>query len=154
MIGADSYLGYCLAVSAALVLTARTGPRVMAVAGALVAVAGMAIVAAAPGAWVLGGGILIAGAGGALASPALGDAVATVVRIEDRHRANALINSGTSVGVVVSAPAALLAAGEWRVAWGSSRWSASLCGSGTQRGYHAQAAPAARGPFRECRSGS
>jgi predicted MFS family arabinose efflux permease len=117
MIGAGSYLGYCLAVAVALVLAARTGPRAMAVIAAAIAVAGMALVAVAPVGWVLAVGVLLAGASGAVASPPMGDAVATAVRTPLHDRANAAINSGTSVGVVLSMPAALLAADDWRVAW-------------------------------------
>jgi predicted MFS family arabinose efflux permease len=117
LIGAGSYLGYCLAAVAALVLAARTGPRLMAAVAAAMAVVGMAVVAAAPVGWVLAVGVLVAGASSALASPPMGDAVATAVRAPSRDRANAAINAGTSVGVVVSTPAALLAADDWRVAW-------------------------------------
>jgi predicted MFS family arabinose efflux permease len=47
----------------------------------------------------------------------MGEAVATSVPERSRDRANALINSGTSVGVALSGPAALLLAERWRAAW-------------------------------------
>ena len=53
LIGAGSYLGYCVAVVVSLVYTSRTGPRLMAVAAGAVAVVGMALVAFALSAWVL-----------------------------------------------------------------------------------------------------
>src|SRR5215204_2171975 len=104
LIGAGSYAGYCLAVLGALVLTSRFGPRLMAVAGA-------------PTGWVLALGVLLAGSSSGLASPPMGEAVAASLREEEQDRANALINSGTSIGVALSGPAALLAAEQWRAAW-------------------------------------
>ena len=117
LIGAGSYAGYCLAVIGALVFTSRAGPRFMAVAAGAVAVVGMAAVAGAPTAWVLAIGVLVAGSSSGLASPPMGEAVATSVPERSRDRANALINSGTSIGVALSGPAALLAAERWRAAW-------------------------------------
>jgi predicted MFS family arabinose efflux permease len=117
LIGAGSYAGYCLAVLAALVLTSRSGPRLMALAAGSVAVVGMAVVAGAPTGWVLALGVLLAGSSSGLASPPMGEAVAASLGEEQQDRANALINSGTSIGVALSGPAALLAAEQWRAAW-------------------------------------
>jgi predicted MFS family arabinose efflux permease len=82
-----------------------------------VAVVGMAAVAGAPAAWVLALGVLVAGSSSGLASPPMGEAVATAIPAESQDRANALINSGTSVGVALSGPAALLLTEQWRIAW-------------------------------------
>lgn len=116
-IGAGSYLAYCVAIVVSLVYTSRTGPRRMAVAAGAAAVVGMTGVAAAPAAWVLALGILVAGGSSGLVSPPMGEAVARSIREGVQDRANALINSGTSVGVALSGPAALLLAGQWRLAW-------------------------------------
>ncbi|CAN5702252.1 MFS transporter [soil metagenome] len=117
LIGAGSYLGYCVAIVASLVFTSRVGPRFMAVAAGTVAVVGMATVAGAPAAWVLAAGILVAGSSTGLASPPMGEAVALSVPEGKQDRSNTLINSGTSVGVALSGPAALLVAEQWRSAW-------------------------------------
>ncbi len=117
LIGAGSYAGYCLAILVALVFTSRTGPRFMAVAAGAVAVVGMAVVSGATAAWVLALGVLVAGSSSGLASPPMGEAVATSIRVELQDRANALINSGTSIGVALSGPAALLVKEQWRLAW-------------------------------------
>ena len=117
LIGAGSYVGYCLAVLGALVLTSRSGPRLMAVAAGSVAVVGMAAVAGAPTGWMLALGVLVAGSSSGLASPPMGEAVAASLREEEQDRANALINSGTSIGVALSGPAALLLTEQWRIAW-------------------------------------
>jgi predicted MFS family arabinose efflux permease len=117
LIGAGSYAGYCFAILGALMFTSRSGPRFMAVAAGAVAVVGMAAVSGAPTAWVLALGVLVAGSSSGLASPPMGDAVATSIREELQDRANALINSGTSIGVALSGPAALLLTEQWRIAW-------------------------------------
>jgi predicted MFS family arabinose efflux permease len=117
LIGAGSYLGYCVAVIISLVYTSRVGPRLMAIAAGAVAVAGMAVVAGSPVAWVLALGILVAGSSTGLASPPMGEAVVHSIRHSLQDRANALINCGTSVGVALSGPAALLLTGQWRLAW-------------------------------------
>jgi predicted MFS family arabinose efflux permease len=117
VIGAGSYVGYCVAIVVALAFTSRTGPRLMAGAAGAVAVVGMATVAAAPAAWVLALGVLVAGSSSGLASPPMGEAVAVSIRDELQDRANALINSGTSAGVALSGPAALILTGQWRIAW-------------------------------------
>jgi predicted MFS family arabinose efflux permease len=117
LIGAGSYLGYCVAVIISLVYTSRTGPRLMAVGAGVVAVAGMAVVAGSPVAWVLALGVLVAGSSTGLVSPPMAEAVARSIGHSLQDRANTLINSGTSVGVALSGPAALLLTGQWRVAW-------------------------------------
>jgi len=117
VIGAGSYAGYCVAVVISLVYTARTGPRFMVVAAGVVAVVGMAAVAVAPAAWALALGVLVAGSSTGLASPPMAEAVSRAIRKDLQDRANTFINCGTSVGVALSGPAALVLAGQWRVAW-------------------------------------
>ena len=117
LIGAGSYVGYCVTIIIALVFTSRTGPRFMAVVAGTVAVVGMAAVASAPSAWVLALGVLAAGSSSGLASPPMGEAVGRSIRRGLQDRANTLINSGTSIGVALSGPAALLLAEQWRLAW-------------------------------------
>src|ERR687889_2500898 len=119
LIGAGSYAGYCFAVLGALLFTSRAGPRFMAVGAGAVAVVGMATVAGAPTAWVLALGVLVAGSSSGLASPPMGEVVATAIHEESQDRANALINSGTSIGVALSGPVALLLTDQWRMAWGA-----------------------------------
>ena len=142
VIGAGSYLGYCAAIVVALLYTSRTGPRLMVVAAGATAVAGMALVAVAPAAWVLALGVLVAGSSTGLASPPMAEAVRRSIREGLRDRANALINCGTSVGVALSGPAALLLTGQWRVAWAAFAvaglvvlaWNASIMPRGAVAG--------------------
>lgn len=89
----------------------------MALASGAVAVVGLATVAVSPMPWVLALGIVVAGSSTGLASPPMATAVARSIRKVRQDRANTLINSGTSVGVAISGPAALLLAEQWRLAW-------------------------------------
>lgn len=116
-IAASSYVGYCVAIAAATLLTARWGPRPIAVTAGLAAVAGTALIAAAPTTAVLAAGVVVAGSSTGLASPPLADAVARWVTADRRNRVQTVVNAGTGLGVMVSGPIALLVNENWRVAW-------------------------------------
>ena len=111
IIGGGSYAGYCAASVASAFLVERLGPRAIALAAGLVATIGMGLIAASPSPLVLAFAVLFAGMSTGLASPPMADAVARTVASEQQPRANALINSGTSVGVALSGPIALAATG-------------------------------------------
>jgi predicted MFS family arabinose efflux permease len=117
-IGAGSYIGYCAAIVVSLLLTDRVGARVVAVAAGVVATIGISIVALAPSAWFLAVGVLIAGCSTGIASPPLAAAVAQFVPPTVADRAQTVVNGGTGIGVVLSAPIALLLLDQWRAAWG------------------------------------
>ncbi|MCV7279216.1 MFS transporter [Mycolicibacterium flavescens] len=116
-IGAGSYVGYCLAIAVSLLLTDRLGPRVVAVSAGVVATVGISIIAMAPTAWVLAAGVLIAGCSTGIVSPPLAAAVAQHVPEESADRAQTVVNGGTGIGVLLSAPIALLLLSHWRGAW-------------------------------------
>ncbi len=116
-IGAGSYVGYCGAIVVSLVYTSKVGPRSMIIAAGLTAIVGMIVIAAAPNTLFLAIGVVVAGSSTGLASPPMAEAVSKMVEYQGQDRANALINSGTSVGVALSGPVALLATGQWRLAW-------------------------------------
>lgn len=117
VIGGGSYIGYCAAIILSLVLTDRIGARRVAVLAGVVATVGLSIVAAAPSAWVLALGVLVAGVSTGIASPPLAAAVAQYVPGEKADRAQTVVNGGTGIGVVLSAPIALLLLDQWRAAW-------------------------------------
>ncbi len=117
LIGAGSYVGYCAAIVASLVLTPRWGPRPVAVTAGLVATAGLITVAVSPSAAVLAVGILIAGSSTGLASPPLAAAVGAWVRAGARDRAQTVVNAGTGLGVLASGPMALVLLDQWRWVW-------------------------------------
>jgi len=116
-IGSGSYVGYCVAIVASSVLTERMGARRVAVAAGIVATLGISLVAVAPSAFVLAAGVLVAGSSTGIASPPLAAAVARWVRSDVRDRAQTVVNAGTGVGVVLTAPIALFLFGQWRLAW-------------------------------------
>ncbi len=118
VISAGSYVGYCVAIVVALVLTDRVGARRMAVTAGVVATVGTATVALAPTTAVLAAGILVAGSSTGLASPPLAVAVAHRIHGTARDRAQTIVNAGTGLGVLVSGPVALVLVGQWRLAWG------------------------------------
>lgn len=117
VIGAGSYVGYCAALIVSLVLTERLGARWVAVAAGVVATVGISIVAVATSAWVLAAGVLVAGCSTGIASPPLAAAVAQFVPSGAADRAQTVVNGGTGVGVVLSAPIALALFTQWRLAW-------------------------------------
>ena len=118
VIGAGSYVGYCVAIVASLVLTERLGARRVAVSAGLVATLGTATVAVAPTALVLAVGVLIAGSSTGLASPPMAAAVNRWIRTDIRDRSQSVVNAGTGLGVLVSGPVALALSDHWRLAWG------------------------------------
>ena len=89
----------------------------MASAAGLTAVLGMTFIAVAPNTLFLAIGVVIAGSSTGLASPPMAEAVSKVIERQWQDRANTFINSGTSVGVALSGPVALVATGQWRLAW-------------------------------------
>lgn len=117
VIGAGSYIGYCAAIILSLLLTERMGARRVAVLAGVVATVGLSIIAAAPSAWVLALGVLVAGCSTGIASPPLAAAVAQFVSSDKADRAQTVVNGGTGIGVVLSAPVALLLLNQWRLAW-------------------------------------
>ncbi|WNG87554.1 MFS transporter [Mycobacterium sp. ITM-2016-00317] len=119
LIGSGSYVGYCAAITVALVFSDRVGARRMAVAAGVVATVGIVVVAVAPSAPVLAAGILLAGMSTGLASPPLATALAQRLSAERADRAQTIVNAGTGIGVVVSGPIAFALFDHWRVAWGT-----------------------------------
>lgn len=117
IVGSGAYAGYCLAIVLSALLVERFGPRVIAIAAALIAAAGMAGVAVSTQAIWLAVAILFAGTSTGLASPPMAQAVSRSLTASRQGRANTIINAGTSLGVAVSGPVAFLATGQWRLAY-------------------------------------
>ena len=117
LIAGGSFLGYCLAIVVAAQLTERIGARAVAVCAALVAALGMLGIALAPSAAWLAAAVLLAGMSTGLASPPMAAAVAAVIEPRRQDTSNTLINAGTSGGVILSGPVALLLGAEWRLAY-------------------------------------
>ena len=116
-IASGSFVSYCLAISAATVLSPRFGARAVAAAAGAIATIGVLLVAAATTAWMLAAGVLIAGSSTGVASPPLAHAVAHTVRLPIRNRTQTVINAGSGIGVAIAGPIALLTQDHWRTAW-------------------------------------
>lgn len=71
----------------------------------------------APSPLLLASAVMLAGSSTGLASPPMAAAVATAVRPDQQSTTNTIINAGTSAGVVLSGPVALLMGGQWRLAF-------------------------------------
>lgn len=118
VIGSAVYVGYLLALVAVGRYAARLGPRVLVGIGGASAVAGIALVAAAPNVAVLTLGLMLAGTSAAWSWAPYSDAVDLVVTPARRERVLAIVPAGTAVGTAAVGPLALFASGDaWRWAW-------------------------------------
>lgn len=117
MIGAGSYVGYGIAITAGFVLTNRFGPRVVAAAAGVLAAVGTALVAVSVNGVMLAVGILVAGTSTGLASPPMAEAIARAVDGSRQDRAQSVVNAGTGIGVLLSGPIAMVLLDDWRFAW-------------------------------------
>lgn len=116
-IATGGYASYCCAAVLAHRLLARDHARGAAALAGVLAALGCTGIAAAPSAGVLAVGVLVAGSGAGLASPAMVALIAQAVAVPGRPRAQAIVNAGTGAGVLVSGPLALLLTHQWRIAW-------------------------------------
>lgn len=117
VIAGTSFLGYCVAITLSAGLTERFGPRPVAVLAGVAATAGLAFISLSTNQTMLVVAVLLAGLSTGFASPPLAAAVASVVDPPHRDMTNTIINAGTSIGVAVSGPVALLFAADWRLAY-------------------------------------
>ena len=117
LIATGSYAAYLATTAALGTVAARLSPRAPVVLGGLLAVAGMALIAAAQSTAALALGVVIAGAAAALAYPPFSDAVAREVEPRRQGRVLAIISAGTGWGVLLAVAIALATAGNWRLAW-------------------------------------
>ena len=118
-VAAISYASYFCITIVGIYLSTRLAPRLSVLLGGLAAVIGMATIAAAQSPFMLTAGVAIAGVSPGLAYTPFSEIIATLVS-EARQRAiYSIINSGTSLGVMLSGPAAILLGEKWRLAWAS-----------------------------------
>ncbi|MBU5466800.1 MFS transporter [Virgibacillus sp. MSJ-26] len=108
------YLSYCFAIVLSTVLTVDKGPRVIVLIAGALAIVGLIIMGVSPNVWVLGFGVLLAGASTGFASPPYGTAITLWIESDKQGSANTWINSGTSIGLVLSGIGAILLASSWR----------------------------------------
>ena len=132
-IAAGSFAGYCLAALLAHHLVRRGRPRAALWGAAVLAGTGCAFVSGAWSSTSLACGVVGAGSGAGMASPALVAAVAATVRRDGADRAQAVVNSGTGVGVVVGAALVTLAPNGWRATWAGFAVAAIVVARATDR---------------------
>ena len=116
-IAAGSFAGYCAAALLARRLITLGHPRCALWTACALATAGALMTAAAWSAAGLAVGVVVAGSAAGVASPALVTAVASTVHAPTADRAQAVVNSGTGVGVVAGGLLAAALAGQWRLLW-------------------------------------
>lgn len=156
LLAAAGYAAYLLALVVTGAVVSRTGPRLLVVVGTSAATLGTAMVAAAPNALVLAIGVCVAATSPGWCWAPFSDAVARQVPPDRQHRTLSVITSGTTFGVLVSAPVAWLtgAASTWRLAWAgfavvaliSAVWNALLVAGGPDP--RRTDAPAGASPWR------
>lgn len=117
IIGALPLVSFLLATLVAPWATDRLGARAAAVLSGAFGTAGLAVIALADDARVLGIGVVACGICTGLMMPALTAAMQALVRRAVHGRVSATMNAGTSVGVAVAVPMVLLMAGDWRLAY-------------------------------------
>lgn len=117
LIASGSYAGYLAANLITAATAAVTGPRLPVVIGTLSAAAGMLMISASSGPWALAAGVILAGTSPGFAYTPFSDAVVRLIPDSQQSRTYAIINSGTSFGVMIAGPIALWAGDSWRSAW-------------------------------------
>jgi predicted MFS family arabinose efflux permease len=114
IIGAMPFISFVLATAVAPVATHRLGARNTAVLSGLFGVGGLTAISQSSSALTLGAGVFACGICTGLMMPALTAAMQAAVKRALHGRVSAVMNAGTSIGVVIAVPAALFLAGAWR----------------------------------------
>lgn len=115
IIGAIPFISFVFATLPAPMAAARLGARNAAVLSGGSGVAGLALMSQAETALALGVGVAACGVCTGLMMPALASAMQAAVKRSMHGRVTAVMNAGTSMGVVVAVPAALFLAGQWHL---------------------------------------
>lgn len=117
VVGALPLVSFLFATLAAPLVADRLGARNAAVLSSAFGVAGLVLISQATGVMSLGAGVFACGVCTGLMMPALTAAMQALVRRALHGRVSAVMNAGTSVGVVLAVPAVLLLVGAWRLAY-------------------------------------
>ena len=123
-ISSSGYAAYLLAMALTGFLTYKIGPRLPVVTGIVCASMGMALISTAQSPLMLTAGVVLAGSSAGFCWAPFSDAVAILVEKEHRNRVLSVISTGTTFGLTVAGPVALLASTSsvdggsgWRYAW-------------------------------------
>ncbi|TDT40393.1 putative MFS family arabinose efflux permease [Halospina denitrificans] len=118
-VGSMAFIGFIVASLVAAPLARRLGARDGAMLACAFGAIGLTLIGKAGSALTLGTGVFLCGICTGLSMPALSEGIHKAIRPGLHSRVNAVMNAGTSVGVVVSVPAVLLLANAWRGAYAS-----------------------------------
>lgn len=142
-IAAGSFAAYCAAALGAQRAMARRSPRAVVWAAAALAAAGAVLVGLSWSSASLTAGVLVAGSAAGAASPALVAAVGATVDGRRAGRMQAVVNSGTGVGVALVGAATLVAPDVWRPVWFAAAIGAVVTAAVVDRSARWPAAPEA-----------
>ncbi|TFF05166.1 YbfB/YjiJ family MFS transporter [Cellulosimicrobium funkei] len=140
-IAAGSFAAYCAAALGAQRAMARRSPRAVVWAAAALAAAGAVLVGLSWSSASLAAGVLVAGSAAGAASPALVAAVGATVDGRRAGRMQAVVNSGTGVGVALVGAATLVAPDVWRPVWCAAAVGAVVTAAVVDRSARWPAAP-------------
>lgn len=119
MIGSIPFISFAVTSLVASTLARRLGARGGAMLASGFGAVGLILISNAGGAPVLAVGVFACGICTGLMMPALSEGIHKAVQSHLHGRVNAVMNAGTSVGVLLSVPTVLLLANAWRGAYAS-----------------------------------
>jgi predicted MFS family arabinose efflux permease len=155
LLAAGSFAGYLAGIVLAPLLARRHGPRAPTTLGGLCGVVGAVLVAFAPSVAVLAVGAVVGGSAAGWVWAPYSDLAAALLDPPRRPRVLAIVNTGTSAGLVVVGAVGLVAAGVpgWRVVWVAVAL-ASAAAAALNLAWTPRVAPAARTRSSATRSGA
>ncbi len=119
LVGAMPFISFALASGLAPLLAARLGARHAAMVASMFALGGLALISRASDAFTLGAGVFACGISTGLMMPALSAGVEAALERQLHGRVNAVMNAGTSLGLVVCVVPVLIAIDAWRASYGA-----------------------------------
>ncbi|MFD1137117.1 MFS transporter [Paenibacillus urinalis] len=117
IVGSTAYVSYSLALLISSFLIERAGQYKVNLIAGMTAVLGLLGIAASQSFLHLVISMLVAGLGSGLASPALSQMAQHTLSNKELDQGNTWINSGTSVGVILTGPVVLLFTEHWRLSY-------------------------------------
>lgn len=117
IIGSLPFLSFVGAILLGPAFGRVLGPRIGDASAVALAAAGLLMIATTPGPFLLAAGVFICGISTGLSSPVMAKAVHDGVRDGLRGRVNAVVNTGTAVGIGLSALAAVVWSDSWRTVY-------------------------------------
>ncbi len=117
VVGSTAYISYTLALFTSAFLIQKFGQLRMIQLSGISAIIGLLGIAISQEFYLLALSSFIAGIGSGWASPAFSQVASTNLQTKDKDQGNTWINSGTSFGIMLSGPVALVFTEYWRFAY-------------------------------------